>query len=792
MGEINTLQIKKRNNKIVEYDGSKVILAIKKAMAETEKGTYIDIAEAIEDNIYDLIAEGEEILSVEFIQDEIEKLLASYGRFDVSKTYILYRNERTKERLNTEINTKSKQKYTLLSEDFLSKYKHDINPFPTIMSEFTYLRTYSRFLPKKNRREYWWETVARVTEYNCTLAPTSMAEAEKIYDNIFNLRQFPSGRSLWVGGTEVSKKYPMSNYNCAYKTLDTVNAFHEGFYLLLIGAGMGFRVLPSDVEKIPRMRNDIKVIHKYYEGIPMKNRKEFTEFTFENTGIAKIEISDSKEGWVKALQLFLELHYNSMYRDINTIEINYDNIRPKGERLKTFGGYASGYQSMQIMLAKIEKVIINSKKKFNNYTKLSSLDCTDMANIIGENVVSGGVRRTAEIILFDKDDKEILEAKTNLYTLENGKWIVNKDIIHRQMSNNSIIYNIKPSREQLHWQIEQMRYTGEPAFVNGESANKRRPNFNGVNACSEILLDSDGMCNLTEIVPLRFIKDGKLDIDGLYEAQRLSARIGYRMTLVDFELSDWDFVNKRDRLLGCSITGWQDFVNELNMSKQDQALFLIDLKKIAIESAKEIANELGLNESVLHTTGKPSGTISILPAVSSGVHYSHSPYYIRRVRISANDPLSFAMEDMGFEWKPEVGQLKDSCMTKVFEFPMKSPKGKTKYDVSAIEQLENYKMFMENYADHNISITVTVKDNEWKEVEEWMWGNWDEVVAVSFLPLTDAMYDLMPYEEISESEYDKMTNDLPKFNPSVLQKYEKGDDFEIEESECENGICPIR
>jgi ribonucleoside-diphosphate reductase alpha chain/ribonucleoside-triphosphate reductase len=150
------------------------------------------------------------------------------------------------------------------------------------------------------------------------------------------------------------------------------------------------------------------------------------------------------------------------------------------------------------------------------------------------------------------------------------------------------------------------------------------------------------------------------------------------------------------------------------------------------------------------------------------------------------------MKDMGFKWKPEVGQTKENAKTIVFEFPMKSPKGKTKFDVPAVEQLETYKMFMENYTDHNVSITVTVKDDEWDSVEEWMWNNWDSVVAVSFLPLSDSMYELLPYESIEKEVYEEMLANLPKFQANILQKYEKGEEFEIIESECAGGSCPVK
>jgi len=237
--------------------------------------------------------------------------------------------------------------------------------------------------------------------------------------------------------------------------------------------------------------------------------------------------------------------------------------------------------------------------------------------------------------------------------------------------------------------------------------------MNGVNPCGEILLDSKGLCNLTTINIYAFVnEDGTLDKEGLYEAQRLSARAGYRMTCVELELPEWNNVQQRDKLTGCSLTGWQDMVNKCGLSREEQKPLLREMKRIARVSSDELAEQVGQNKSLLITTVKPEGTLSQLPTVSSGVHYSHSPYYIRRVRINASDPLIKVCEELGYPIFPEVGQDIETCTTKIIEFPVKAPDGITKYDVSAIEQLENYKMFMEDYVEHNCSITVHVRNDE--------------------------------------------------------------------------------
>jgi len=302
------------------------------------------------------------------------------------------------------------------------------------------------------------------------------------------------------------------------------------------------------------------------------------------------------------------------------------------------------------------------------------------------------------------------------------------------------------------------------------------------------------LCNLTTVNVLAFVKeDGTLDVDNLLEAQRLSVRAGYRMTCVELELHSWDKIQQRDKLIGCSLTGWQDVVNATGITKEEEANILSMLRKTAREEVDLYAKEVGENAPLLVTTVKPEGTLSQLPTVSSGVHYSHSSYYIRRIRISSSDPLIKVCEDLGYPVYPEVGQDRDACATKVVEFPVEAPAGKTKYDVSAIEQLENYKLFMENYVDHNCSITVHVREHEWEDVEEWIWQNWDDVVALSFLALEDNFYQLLPYEAIDKEEYNRRKSEMKPFIPSLISKYEEQEtNLDISGKGCDNGICPVR
>ena len=899
------MKVQKRNSTLVEFDKNSIIRAIEKAMLETKEGVDSKLSCDIANKIESI---GIDIFFVENIQDFVEDMLMESNRKDVAKRYIIYREDRNKRRKNNNSNFK------FITDEFVSKYKHKVAPF-TNLGHFVYLRTYSRWLPEDGRREFWWETVRRAVEYNCSLVPdTTKQEAEKLYDNVFNLRQFLSGRTLYTGGTEASKKYSMSNFNCSFTIANDFEAFKDLFYLLLLGAGVGLGVKKEDVIKLPAVRGDIEVIHKAYTPVPKKDRKEYTSLMFKDN-MVEILVGDSKESWCQALEYFLKLFYLNEYSKNKIIIMNYDSIRLAGEKLKTFGGYASGYKSFMEMISKIHNVL---KKDNTTKKKLKTIDCLDIANIIGVSVVSGGVRRSSEVILFDFDDDEVYKSKSQLYEQIDGIWTLNEEISHRRMSNNSIQYDKKPSKEQWHKHIQEMRSSGEPAFQNLEASKKRREDAEGGNPCfsgdmnlltvdgyrtfeelngkevkivnlngdvsngkvwcngekdiveillsnniiikctpdhilmldngreckakdslnrelsayygknptvisikilekqkvydfsepstnwgivenvvahncMEIILRNRGMCNLTEVNGMGFVENNKLNYEEIYEAQRLSARAGYRMACIDFELYKWDIVNKEDMLIGCSLTGWQDMINATSMNVEDEIQLLKKLREIAHNSANELADKLGKNRPKLYTTVKPSGTISQLPTVSSGIHFSHSPYYIRRVRINAHDPLVDVLKELKYPVLPEVGQTWEKCDTVVVEFPVKSPEGKTKYDVSAIEQLEIYKKFMKYYCDHNVSITVHVRNNEWDKVEDWVWDNWDEVIAVSFLSLDDNFYQLMPYEEINKEEYEKRVSLMSPFIASLINKYEKVEaELDIGNDECSSGSCPIR
>jgi adenosylcobalamin-dependent ribonucleoside-triphosphate reductase len=704
------------------------------------------------------------------------------------------------------------------------------------LSSFVFYRTYSRWLEDNNRRETWKETCRRAVEYNVGLAKTHyekigleynekelVNEAEMLFDSMFNLKQFLSGRTLWVGGTKASEKYPLGNFNCSFTNIEKWEDLGELFYLLLVGTGVGFRCTKEMANNLPKVRTDVKLIHSEYNPLPPNERLENTDVSILENGYAKMYIGDSKEGWVSALKWYFKLITEPLYREVHTIKISYNSVRPKGERLKTFGGTASGHEPLQEMFEGFDKVLKNQIDPTLAPIvdgQVRPIHILDMGNLIGYNVVVGGVRRTAEIFLCDEDDWECILAKygingiwteealnrhdyigellsefkvkpvwfDELTTIGDGRFHLN----HRRMSNNSIAFERKPSREMLSLVFTIMQGEGEPGFVNLEEANRRRPNAKGLNPCAEILLDSYGVCNLTTVNVDAFVKNGKLNEVELWEAQTLSARAGLRMTLVELELPHWSEVQKRDRLLGCSLTGWKDAMEKSGISQANEHYVLRDLKQFARTIADDYARDLRVPAPLLVTTVKPEGTLSQLAGgVSSGLHWSHSPYYIRRIRINATDPLVNVAKELGWNMNPEVGSTWENARTLVIDFPISSGSTVTKDDVRVNEQFKTYFAFQESYTEHNSSNTITVKPNEWEKAKNIVWNGWDDFVGVSFLAHDGGTYQLAPYEAISKEQYEQMVATMKPFDHRLLYKYEGESTLDGADS-CEGGACPIR
>lgn len=718
-----------------------------------------------------------------------------------------------------------------LSDSFIEQYKDKEPPFGgNGLGHFAYLRTYSRWNDSKMRRETWQETIRRVVEYSIKLyqGPATKEEltkeAELLFDSMFHLKVFPAGRTLWVGGTEAANKFGSANFNCAFITIDSLSSFTDTFHLLMVGSGVGFRVLPTDVNKLPQFNTNIVIAHKPYYGKPKNERLEDT-LVYEDKDDSKtsvlIVVGDSKGGWVTALQYYLEAMTQP---DVESIVINYDSVRPAGEELKTFGGRSSGHQALKNMFRKIHKVIIKSP-----LGKLRTIDAMDIENHIAMNVVVGGVRRSSQICLFDISDSDIMNAKLNMWQSDSKNYGQDQ----RSMSNNSVFFNEKPSKEDLRNIFSSIQVMGEPGFVNAEAARKRRPNFEGLNPCGEILLDSKGVCNLTEVNMPAFIKDGEVLYDYLVDSVKLATRIGLRQTNINFDLPEWDTIQKRDRLTGVSLDGVMDFESKLGWDKEPRtetinndwftlsigpsmAILLESLKYESNQEALRYAHEMRIPAPLLVTTIKPSGTISKLPMISSGVHKSRAPYYIRRIRITASDPLAKVMLDSGYKTYPlfnSTNKLTESIFdsmssyekvevlqksnTWVIEFPVKSATSENSSDESAISQLGRYLDFQKYWTNHNTSITIQFDESEIDQLVDMIYEYWDDYVAVSFMPKDTTAYPQLPEEAITEEEYLKrikpIENITQAFITQQLIDLERENKMtELLDSDCEGGACPIR
>lgn len=394
------------------------------------------------------------------------------------------------------------------------------------------------------------------------------------------------------------------------------------------------------------------------------------------------------------------------------------------------------------------------------------------------------------------------------YRLTISAWNV-RELIELGLKTYRLSLNPNPNREasRFVYVTEIVRRDNEPTVYCFTEPKNHTGIFNGVMTaqCGEILLPANAVCNLTTINLTQFIVKGKyegqaaVDWSNLKKAMRLSARAGYRMTCVDLELPGWNEIHHRDRLLGCSITGYQDLIGMLPEGFNEE-LFLEEMKKWTRFYADEYAEELGTPKSKLVTSVKPEGTLSLIAGgVSPGVHYQHSPYFIRRIRVNASDPLAKTALELGWQIHPEVGQTMENATTLVIDFPCKTEARKTKNDVSAVEQLKTYLMFQKNYVEHNASNTISVKSDEWEEVVDFVHTNWNDVLGVTFLESNSTYYPLMPYEECTKETYDDLVKKTRQFDPEILNNMEittrnMGKEYEIldDKEGCENGVCPIR
>ena len=553
------------------------------------------------------------------------------------------------------------------------------------------------------------------------------------------------------------KKENIAGYNCSYLAIDRVQAFDELLYILMNGTGVGFSVERQFVTKLPVVAEDF-------------NDTETT-----------ITVADSKIGWAKALKELLALLWQGQVP-----QWDMSKVRPAGAPLKTFGGRASGPGPLEDLFKFAVKIFRGAAGR-----KLSSLECHDLVCKIAEIVVVGGVRRSALISLSNLSDDRMRDAKA-------GQWWEHNT--QRALSNNSACYTERPDIGIFmdEWKSLYDSKSGERGLFNRASAKKQVEKTGrrevdhefGTNPCSEIILRDREFCNLSEVV-IRATDS----VSTLKEKVRLATILGtFQSTLTNFKYlsKKWNENCTEERLLGVSLTGIMD--NDLTNGRrglEETAKVLEELKSVAVETNKEWAEKIGIPQSASVTCVKPSGTVSQLVDAASGIHARHNPYYVRTVRGDKKDPLAIMMADMGFPCEDDV--MKPDH-TLVFSFPMKSPdQAVFRTDMTAIEQLELWKVYQDAWCEHKPSVTISVKEEEWMDVGAWCYKYFDYMSGVSFLPFSDHTYRQAPYQDCSEEEYKELLDNMPKnIDWSLLSNYESTDlTLGAQEMACAAGGCEI-
>ena len=614
---------------------------------------------------------------------------------------------------------------------------------PTPYQEYIHLSRYSRFDYEKNRRETWEETVDRyfnffkehlfdVSEFKVPLSiQTTLKNA------ILNLEIMPSMRCLMTAG-EALKRENVAGYNCSYIAIESFRSFDELLYVLMNGTGVGF-----------------SVERQYVQNIPVINEEFYETDTV-------IIVSDSKLGWAKAVR---ELIYLLAAGQIP--KWNLSRVRPAGSPLKTFGGRASGPEPLEDLFQFCVNIFKGAAGR-----KLTSLECHDICCKIAEIVVVGGVRRSALLSASNLSDDRMRHAKS-------GRWWESN--VQRALANNSACYTEKPDMGIFmeEWKSLYESKSGERGIFNRGAAKeqaakngRRDPDHEfGTNPCSEIILRSKEFCNLTEIV----IREDDTE-ETLKQKVKLATILGtWQSTLTNFKYLNkkWNENCVEERLLGVSMTGIMD-CELTNVNNNGIAELLREMKQVAIDTNKEWAKKLKINQSVAITCVKPSGTVSQLVDSASGIHARHNPYYIRTVRADKKDPLAKMMSDAGF---PHEDDVTKPDHTWVFSFPIKGPeRGIYRKDMTAIEHLELWKVYQNNWCEHKPSITVSVKEDEWLGVGAWVYENFDKMSGVSFLPFADHSYRQAPYQDCSKQEYELLLTKMPQeIDWSKLAEYENKD-----------------
>ena len=634
------------------------------------------------------------------------------------------------------------------------------NMLPTPYQQFIHKSRYARWLDDKERRENWDETVERYLKFMVYQVKgkhqldMSSEDICDLRDAILSQEIMPSMRAMMTAGPALARDN-ISGYNCSYIPVDSPRSFDECMYILMCGTGVGFSVERESVDKLPVVSD-----------------------AMHDTDTV-IKVGDSKPGWAKSLRELIALLYAGQIPTWDMSE-----VRPAGARLKTMGGRASGPQPLEDLFNFTVQVFKKAQGR-----RLFPIECHDLMCKIGEIVVVGGVRRSALISLSNLNDDQMAHAKS-------GAWWENEG--QRALANNSVAYKGKPEMGTFmrEWLALYDSKSGERGIFNREAAdvqvgrNGRREQgyMWGTNPCSEIILRPYQFCNLSEVVVRE--SDG---LEDLKRKVRLATILGtLQSTMTDFKYlrKVWRTNTEEERLLGVSLTGIMD--HSVLSKPVDSPRWLEEMRQVAIDTNLKYAKMLGIPQSAAITCVKPSGTVSQLVDAASGIHARHNDHYIRTVRGDNKDPLT--------QFLKEQGLYNEACVMKpdsttVFSFAMQSPAGAvTRTQMTAIQQLELWKVYAIHWCEHKPSVTITVKEDEWMDVGAWVYENFDVASGVSFLPHSDHTYQQAPYQDIDADEYLEWQERYGKLviDWQALSEYEREDNTSgSRELACTAGVCEV-
>ena len=581
-----------------------------------------------------------------------------------------------------------------------------------ILSDLVVWSKYARFVPELNRRETWTELVTRNKEMHLRKFPQMTTMIERAYELVYDKKILPSMRSLQFGGKPIEVNNSRL-FNCSYLAVDDYRAFSETMFLLLCGTGVGYSVQSFNIEKLPAIAKGTKT-RRYL-------------------------IGDSIEGWADSIKVLMK-GYLGLSATVPTFDFRA--IRQKGERLITSGGVAPGPEPLKICLMHIQSVL--DRKQDGD--RLTSVECHDIMCFIADAVLSGGIRRSAMISLFDLDDEDMLTCKFGNW------WELNPQ--RARANNSAILKRDSVSKEEFLglWKKIELSNSGEPGFYFSDNETK------GTNPCAEIALNPFQFCNLVE-VNASDIKDQDDLNDRVYWASVIGT---LQASYTDFHYLRpiWKETTEREALLGIGMTGIASgAVMKMNLQLAvNQAIY----------ANISVSEMIGINPAARITCVKPSGTSSLVLGTSSGIHAWHDEYYVRRMRIGKNE----AMYTYLSIYHPEM--LEDDVFKPqqqaVVSVPQSAPVGAiTRNDENAIQFLERVKYFHEYWITpghvrgdntHNVSATVSMGQSEWPAVGEWLWENKQFFNGLSFLPKDLGTYVQTPFETITKEKYEQLVTNL--------------------------------